>query len=110
MACLMTHSAGVPSAGDEYRSDGNGLEHASHGSEKRKIASFGSPSDLVEPANGGGLEARFGGVVVRVDHRNFQLDGVLPALDPTFSFFASFAHGCSISKIDCHQLRPAARR
>ncbi len=74
------------------------------------IALFSPAGDLVEPANGGGFEAWFGEVVLRVDYFDLHLNGIPAALDPPFPLFASLFHADLIPKVDRYQLGPATSR
>jgi hypothetical protein len=69
------------------------LKHAAGGAEKRKIPRFGMTCNLVKPANRIGLQTGLGWPIGRIYEFNFNFNGVLPALYPSLSFFASFVHG-----------------
>jgi hypothetical protein len=70
----------------------DGLKDATHFPQVINIALLSFLRDFIEPANGRRFQASFRWIVTRKNDLDFDLNGELPALDPTFSFFASFAH------------------
>jgi hypothetical protein len=53
---------------------------------------FGMTGDFVQPSDRVGFQAGFRWVIFWIDDLNFNFHGILAALDPSLSFFASFTH------------------
>jgi len=68
------------------------LKHATGIAEELQIARLRVTCDLVEPSDGLGLKAGFGRTVGGINELDLHFNGVLTALHPLLSRFASFVH------------------
>ncbi len=89
---------------------GNALEDAAHLLQVFHVAPFSSIRNFGQPAHRFRIEARLGWIVARIHHLDLDLDGVLPTLYPSFSFFSSILHAVLFAKVDRDQLCPPALR
>jgi hypothetical protein len=68
------------------------LKHSAGGAEEFKVARLGVTRDFVQPPYRFRLQTRFRRTIRRVNQFDFHFNGILAALYPPFSSFASFVH------------------